>query len=147
MAIIDYLDQLAPEPRLLPSIAYDRALTIQICEIVNSGIQPLQNTAVLNELEKNYGLKAEQKTKWIQHWIARGLGSLEEILKKSSGDYCLGDQVTAADCFLIPQLFSARRFSLDLTPYPTILRIEEHTKSLDAFQLAEPSRQPDFQAQ
>lgn len=146
MAIIEYLDQIAPEPRLLPSSAYERALIIQICEIVNSGIQPLQNTAVMNELEKTYGLTPEQKTAWIQHWNQRGLSSLEEILKKTAGDFCLGDQVTAADCFLIPQLFSARRFSVDLAPYPTILRVEEHTKSIEGFQLAEPAKQPDYQA-
>ncbi len=146
MAIIDYLDHVAGEPRLFPNEPYERALTIQLCELINSGIQPLQNTAVVGELEKALGASAEQKKSWIQYWIKRGLDGLEETLVKTAGDFCIGNHVTAADCFLVPQLFSARRFEVDLTPYKNIRNIEEHTKTIEAFQLAEPSRQPDYQA-
>jgi maleylacetoacetate isomerase len=145
VAIVEYLDQIAPEPRLIPSSPYERALTLQLCEIVNSGIQPLQNTGVLKELENIYHFSPEQKNQWVRTWNERGLASFEEIIKKTAGDFCLGNQVTAADCFLIPQLFAARRFSVDLSRYPTILRVEESTKHLEAFLRAEPSRQPDHE--
>lgn len=145
MAIIDYLDHVAVEPRLFSSDPYERALTIQICELVNSGIQPLHNNAVTGALEKTYGVSSDNKKKWIQYWIHRGLAGLEETLAKTAGEFCVGDSVSAADCFLIPQLFSAKRFEVELAPFQTIRRIEEHTKTIEAFVLAEPSRQPDYQ--
>jgi maleylpyruvate isomerase len=145
MAIMDYLDNITQQPRLFPAEPFDRAMVIQICEAFNSGIQPLQNTSVTTALEKTYGLTTAQRTEWIQHWNQKGLTGVEEILKKTAGEFCLGNQVTAADCFLVPQIFSAKRFGVDLTPYPTIRRIDEAATRLEAFQRAEPSRQPDYQ--
>src|SRR6185312_3238012 len=78
MAIFDYLDQIVPNPNLFPNDAYDRAVVIQICEIVNSGIQPLQNTSVTAELDKTYHLSPEQRKGWIQEWNRRGLKALED---------------------------------------------------------------------
>lgn len=146
MAIIQYLEDICHAPSLFPHSAYEKALVIQICELINSGIQPLQNVAVTNELTKQYSFTGEQKTEWIKHWNKIGLFSIESLLKNTAGEYCLGDTVSAADCFLIPQIFSAKRFGVDISPYPTILRICEHASTLEAFQLAEPSRQPDYSA-
>jgi len=145
MAILDYLDNITQQPRLFPLSPFDRAMVIQICEGFNSSIQPLQNSSLMIALEKTYGLTSEQKTHWLNHWISNGLSGIEEILKKSAGVYCLGNEVTAADCFLVPQVFSSKRFNIDLSPYPTIQRIAEAANKLEAFQLAEPSRQPDYQ--
>jgi len=146
MAILEYLENICPQPPLFPIDPYERGLVIQICEIINSGIQPLQNLSVTAELEKRFHITAEQKTAWIHHWIQNGLNSVETILKKTAGAFCLGDTVTTADCFLIPQIFSAQRFGVDLSPYKQILLVNEHTSELEAFRLAEPSRQPDFSA-
>jgi len=145
MAICEYLDNITQQPRLFPLDPFDRAMVMQICEGFNSGIQPLQNTSVTGALEKKYGFTKAQLTEWIQHWNQKGLGGVEDLLKKTAGEYCLGDEVTAADCFLVPQVFSAKRFGVDLTPFPHIRRIEEAANRLEAFQLAQPSRQPDFE--
>jgi maleylpyruvate isomerase len=145
MAIFEYLDNVTQQPRLFPADPFDRAMVIQICEAINSGIQPLQNTSVMASLEKTYGFTSAQKTKWIQHWNHKGLAGIEDMLKKTAGEFCLGDEATAADCFLIPQVFSAKRFNVDLSPYPHIRRIDEAAMRLEAFQLAQPSRQPDFE--
>ena len=144
MAIIQYLEDVCREPALFPNTAYEKALVIQLCELINSGIQPLQNLAVTAELTKNYSFTTEQKNNWIQHWNNLGLSSVEEMLKITAGDFCIGDTITAADCFLIPQIFSAKRFAVDVSKYPTILRICEHAGEVEAFQLAEPERQPDY---
>ena len=144
MAIILYLDEVFSDFSLFPQDTFQKAKVIQACEIVNSGIQPLQNLAVTAELTKNYSFTTEQKNNWIQHWNNLGLSSVEEMLKITAGDFCIGDTITAADCFLIPQIFSAKRFAVDVSKYPTILRICEHAGEVEAFQLAAPERQPDY---
>lgn len=146
MSILEYLDQILPEPNLFPHEAYDRAIVMQICEIVNSGIQPLQNTSVMAELEKTYGLTSEQRKAWIHEWNRRGLKALEEILKKTAGDHAFGDTITAAECFIVPQVFSANRFGVPLNEYPTVQRVCHAVEELEAFMLAHPSRQPDFES-
>ncbi len=143
MAIFDYLENISPEPHLFPLEPFDRAVVTQICEIVNSGIQPLQNAAVMQELEKTYGFSAEQKKNWIKEWNHRGLRALEDLLKMTAGDYAFGDDVTAADCFIVPQIFSARRFGVELENYPTVLQVYHAAEELEPFVLAHPSRQPD----
>jgi maleylacetoacetate isomerase len=144
MAIIQYLEDVCHEPPLFPNIPYDRALVMQICETFNSGLQPFQNLAVLGELEKNWGATPEKKTEWIHHWNHIGLSTVETLLKKTAGDFAYGDKVTAADVFLVPHVFSAKRFNVDLSKYPNITRVNSNALELEAFQLAEPSRQPDY---
>lgn len=163
MAIIQYLEDICPEPRVFPSDPYEKAIVIQICEAFNSGIQPLQNLTVLAKLESLLPAATsavtatatttatvtpitashDVKKDWIHHWNHLGLASIEELLKKTSGDYCVGDTITAADFFLVPQIFSAKRFGVDTSQYPNIMRINEHALDHTAFQLAEPARQPD----
>lgn len=144
MAIIQYLDDICPDPLLWPRTPTHRAVVTQICEAINSGIQPLQNLSLLGKLTSEFHSTPEQNAKWIQHWNQIGLTAIESLLKKTSGQFCVGDKVTAADCFLIPQVFSAKRFGVDLSAYPNILKINENALALEEFQAASPERQPDY---
>jgi maleylacetoacetate isomerase len=143
MAILEYMDVVWPKPRLIPEDPYLAALTRQFCENINSGIHPIQNLKVLQELEKRYAVSQEGKTDWAAYWIRRGFASLEQFLEKTSKTYCIGGEITAADLFLIPQVVNARRYNVDLTPFPNIVRIDEACSKIPAFQRAHPTRQPD----
>ena len=143
MAIIDYLDQIKPEPLLFPKGAFQRALVIQACEVINSGAQPLHNLRVLQELEKRFAATEAQKNEWTAFWIATSLTALENLLSKHAGNFCFGQRVTAADCFLIPHLANADRFQVPLDPYPKLTRIRATCASINEFQKASPLSQPD----
>ncbi len=143
MAIFHYLDSQWPEPKLFPLDPYSRAKVIEICEAFNSGIQPLHNLSVLNYLNTGMGLPEEAKKKWMFHWMKLGLEKVEHLLKSTAGTYCLGGELTAADMFLVPQVFACKRFDVDFTPYPTISRINKTCEALEAFKKAHPSIQPD----
>lgn len=144
MAIMFYLDEVRPVPRLFPTEPYERAKVIEACEIINSGIQPLQNLSVFNELGSRFNANQEDKNSWAQFWILKGLKAFEKIIAPTAGKFCFGDQPGAADCFLVPQLFASRRMGADINQFPTLLRIEENAKELLAFQKAEPARQIDY---
>lgn len=143
MAIIEYLDQLKPMPRLFPADAYQRALVIQACEIINSGIQPLHNLNVLQELEKQFGANQTKKNEWSAHWLEHGLSTLEAFIAPHAGQYCFGNAVSAADCFIVPHFHSCSRYGVSLTPYPTLTRIAASCKDLAPFKQAAPEVQPD----
>ncbi len=145
VAIIDYLDRVNPAKRLFPEDPYQRARVLQACEIVNSGSQPNFNLRVLGMLEKSFGATQDQKNGWAQHWMNYGLRSLEDLLMTQAGEFCFGNDITAADCFLIPHLYSADRFHVTLEKYPTISRIRGNGMKLDAFKRAAPDAQPDYQ--
>ncbi len=146
MAIIQYLDDLYPERRLFPASPRDKAAVIQVCEILNSGIQPLQNLKVIKELETGFGLTKPDTERFVKHWILDGLTNLERVLEKTAGSFCFGGSVTAADCFLIPQCFASRRFGIDVeTFFPTISRVNTNALKLEAFAKAHPEKQVDFQ--
>jgi maleylacetoacetate isomerase len=140
MAILDWLEERFPTPPLLPGGDYERARVRALAELVNSGIQPHQNQAVLKWLKRRQpGLETE----WVKHWLAEGLGALELAVKAGAGRFCHGDAVSLADLYLVPQLHGARRFGVDLAPCPTLLRIDAACRELPAFRLAEPEAQPD----
>ena len=143
MAIITYLDKKIPSPPLFPENPQMLAQCLQICEIIGSGIQPLQNIGVLSYLEKEYSIKPTQKNNWIVHWISQGFIALEKILAKSSGDYCLGTTLSTADLFLIPQIYNARRFNVNMKDFPNITRIESHCLNHPSFLKASPANSPD----
>ncbi len=145
MAILEYLDEEFPRPPLLPTATYDRALVRQMCEIINSGIQPLQNLSVVQYLTNTLKLSEEQKDQWLQLWIQRGFDSLETLLQRHSGRYSFGDQISIADCCLVPQVFSAQRFKVDLTPFPKALEVYHSCMQLTDFIKASPEKQPDYQ--
>ncbi len=139
MAIVEYLDEQVPEPPLLPGSAADRAHVRAMAELVNSGIQPLQNLDTFAELEK-HGI---ERLPWGKHFIARGLVALETMARDRAGAFLFGDAPTLADIYLVPQLYNARRFALPLTPYPTLTRADDSARLHPAFQAALPERQPD----
>lgn len=134
--IIEYLDETRPRPPLLPSDPVQRAKVRGIVDTIVSGIQPLQNLNVLVRV-------GEGKQEWAKHWIERGFSSLEEELRSISGTCCFGDTITIADLCLVPQVFNAVRFGVDMTKYPIISRIHEFLSSLQEFQSTHPSKQPD----
>lgn len=145
LAIIEYLDELHPDPPLLPAVSRDRARVRALAMAVACDIHPLNNLRVVQYLERELGASPEQRTAWMQHWMALGLAGLEAQVADhpSTGDFCEGDTPTMADCCLVPQLYNARRYGLDLTPYPTLLRIDAACQTLAAFQDAAPEQQPD----
>lgn len=134
--IIEYLEETRPLPPLLPSDPVQRAKVRGIVESIVSGIQPLQNLNVLVRV-------GEGKQEWAKYWIERGFAALEEQLRNTSGTCCFGDSVTIADLCLVPQVFNANRFGVDMTKYPIISRINEFLSSLEEFQNTHPSKQPD----
>jgi maleylacetoacetate isomerase len=144
VAILDYVDHMFPFKPLFPSHPKERARVLQVCELINSGIQPLQNLKVNQYFEKEFGHSKGDTERWNRHWIERGLESLEKLLSSSAGTYCFGGDFTAADCFLVPQCFAARRFGVRLEKYPVIMRIDQACSMVQAVQAAHPEKQPDF---
>ena len=140
LPIILYLDEEFPEPALFPKTNFEKTEVLSFCESINSFIQPLQNFSVLKYIEQEF--EADKK-KWCQKWIARGFDSLEVLLKNKSGKFCFGDTLTCADVFLVPQVYNARRFEVDMKKYPTLEKVEQHCLSLEAFQKSIPENQID----
>lgn len=103
MAIMHYLEETRPQRPLMPQDVHKRCKVREICEVITAGIQPLQNLVVLIHVGE------EKKKEWAQHWITRGFRAVEKLLSTSAGKFCVGDEVTMADCCLVPQVFNARR--------------------------------------
>lgn len=143
MAIIDYLDRAIPEPLLFPLDLGERAFVMGVCEMVNSDITPLHNIDVLQVLQERFGADVEAQVAWAAHWITQGLHDLEAVLSSSAGKYAIGDNVSAADLFIVPQLHRARRFRVDTGEFPVLAGVERNCLALDAFERAAPERQPD----
>lgn len=145
LAIISYLEEQYPEPRLFPESPLKRAECIEFCEIINSGIQPLQNLRVLNYLQNDLQVSDEEKLKWINHWVQRGLQVVEQKLVHYQNDFCIDKVPTVADAFLVPQVYSGLRFNVSLDEFPRIREIYERCLEIDAFKKAAPENQIDAQ--
>lgn len=144
LAIIEYLDEAHPVPRLLPSDALARAQVRALAQMVACEIHPLNNLRVLKRLTGPMGLSESAKNDWIHHWIHMGFAALDKRLQQlGAQQFCWGDSPTLADACLVPQVFNAQRFEVSLEAYPAIRRIHAHCMSLDAFDRAQPSRCPD----
>ena len=145
LAIIEYLDELHPAPPLLPSTARDRARVRALAQTVACDIHPLNNLRVMQYLEKELGASEPQRLAWMRHWMTEGLAAFEAQVADhpSTDNFCEGDLPSLADCCLVPQLYNARRFGMDLSAYPTLLRIEASCQKLPAFRDAAPEAQPD----
>ena len=145
LAICEYLEEIRPEPRLLPGDAAARAQIRAMALAVACDIHPLNNLRVLLYLRGELRQEDEAVERWARHWIARGFEALEQLIARHSADgaHCHGTGVTLADVFLLPQVFNARRVELDLTPYPRLATVAAHLETLPAFDAARPERQPD----
>lgn len=143
MAIIEYLDEVFPKPLLFPQDPLLKAQVRQFCENINSFMHPLGNLKVLQYLESKHAYSTTDKEAWVQHWLKKGFEALESAAEKTHGKYCFGDEITAADLFLVPQIFTAERFKVDLNPYVTLSKINQQALELDFFQKAHPSKQID----
>jgi len=143
LAIIEYLDELHPQPPLLPSPPFERARVRGMALLIACDIHPLNNLRVLQYLETALGQAASVRDTWYRHWIAEGFRALEEMLGRdaSRGRYCHGESPSLADVCLVPQVFNARRFSVDLSPFPRIVAIDAACRELAAFSGAAPERQ------
>ncbi len=143
LSIIEYLDEKFTDITLLPQNLEQRALVRAFSLSIACDIHPLNNLRVLKHLTGELGLSDEQKNAWYKHWIITGFNGLEAQLADSKGQFCFGSQPTLADCCLIPQVYNALRFNIDLSAYPKIQSIYAHCNSLDAFQQATPEAQPE----
>ena len=145
MAIIEYLDEIAPTPPILPRDAYGRARVREIAYVVGCDIHPVNNLRVGQYLMSRFKLSVDDAASWRRHWIRVGFDALEAMLagSKDTGAWCHGDTPTMADILLIPQCANARREQLELDPWPTIARIEAHALQHPAFDAALPKNQPD----
>ena len=130
---------------LLPATARDRARVRSIAQVIACDIHPLNNLRVQQYLERELGASEEQRNAWTRHWIALGFDAVEAMLadNPATGEFCEGEDPGFADCCLVPQLYNARRFKVDLSGYPQILRIEAACAALPAFEAARPENQPD----
>ena len=142
LAIIEYLEEKHPSPALLPKDALGRARVRSLSNLVASEIHPVNNLRVLQHLKRALGQSQEQIDTWYRYWIADGLAKLEAELQRKNR-FCHGDAPTMADCCLVPQIFNAKRYQSDLAPYPNTMRVFDECMKLEAFDRAQPSKQPD----
>merc|ERR1712020_687439 len=141
MAILEFLEEMYPQVNILPTDTSKRAKVREICEIINAGTQPIQNLSVMNKHSEIQG----ERVAWSHFWINKGLIAVEVLISKSSGKYCVGDQVTMADCCLVPQVYNANRFKVDMEQFPNINKVIGNLEKMDAFIAAHPDNQPDKQ--
>jgi maleylacetoacetate isomerase len=145
LAIVEWLDETHPRPPLLPADPNGRARVRSIAQSIACDIHPLNNLRVLNYLTGTLGATEAQRDGWYRYWIDLGFEALEKRLagERATGRCCHGDTPTLADVCLVPQVANARRFNVDLAPYPTIVRIDAACNALAAFADAAPMKQPD----
>jgi len=144
LAILEYLDEVHPEPPLLPGGAAERARIRAIAQTIACEIHPLDNLKVLKYLKHTLRVDEEAKDAWYRHWVEEGLATVEALLADPrTGAFCHGDTPTLADCCLVPQIFNAQRFACRLDHVPTVMRIYQRCMTLEPFQRAAPGAQPD----
>jgi maleylacetoacetate isomerase len=145
LAIIEYLEETWHSHPVMPATARDRARVRSLAQLIACDMHPLNNLRVLQFFEHEWNVPQTEREGWVRHWIGSGLAAFESMLadNPSTGEFCDGEMPTLADCALIPQVYNAQRFGIDLSPYPTVLRINAHCLSLAAFDAARPENQPD----
>ena len=145
LAIVEYLNEIVPEPPLLPPDVYGRARCRELAYVVACDVHPVNNLRIGQYMKRAFGKTDEDVFDWHRHWIRLGFDALEEMLSSSphTGKFCHGDMPTIADICLIPQVANARRVKLEIAAWPTIARIEAHALAHPAFDAALPKNQPD----
>jgi len=144
LAIVEWLDETQPGAKLLPADAWGRARVRALAQMIACDIHPIQNLRVLQHLKRSLGQDQAAVDAWARHWIALGLAAFEQRLAEpQTGRFCHGETPGLADLCLVPQLFNARRFGLDLAAYPRALAVEAVCDGLEAFRAAVPEAQPD----
>ncbi|HEY0684082.1 MAG TPA: maleylacetoacetate isomerase [Steroidobacter sp.] len=145
LAIIEYLNDAYPQPPLLPTEPLARAHVRSMALAIACDIHPLNNLRVLNYLRQRLGQNEDGVNTWYRHWVSEGFRGLEQQVARYSSEqrYCFGDSLSLADVCLVPQMYNARRFDTDLTPFPKLVAISTHLESLSAFAAAKPEAQPD----
>lgn len=148
MAIMEYLDETWPNAPLMPATARDRQRVRALAQVIACDIHPLNNLRVLQFFEHTWNVPQAEREAWVRHWIQAGFEALETTLcdNPSTGTYCDGEVPTMADCCLVPQVYNAARFGVDMAPYRTLRRINEACLALEAFDAARPENQPDAPA-
>lgn len=142
LAIIEYLEELHPEPPLLPRQPLERARVRAACQLIACDIHPLGNSGVMAALRDRFGADEAARADWARHWIARGFAALE-VMAAEGGPYLLGKAITMADVLLVPQMYNARRFGVDLAPFPRLVAADAAMQALPAVEAARPEAQPD----
>lgn len=137
MSIIEYLEETRPSPPLLPKDPLKRSQARTLALIIGADIQPVQNLRVLKSVGD------DRKMEWGKNVIENGFEALEKTLQATAGKYCIGNEVTLPDLFLVPQVYNANRFKVDMARFPIISRVEQELAKLDAFKTSHPSNQPD----
>ncbi len=146
MAILEYLEEKYPQPAILPKGLEERAYVRQLAQICVADIHPVNNLKILMHLSGEFGITQNQKMDWYHKWIRLGFNATETLLERSpfrTGAYCCGDTVTMADMCLVPQVYNARRYDMDMTAWPLISEIEQACLKLETFISASPEKQPD----
>lgn len=144
LAILDWIEETQPGPKLLPADPWGRARVRALAQIIACDTHPIQNLRVLQYLKRELGQDQPAIDAWARHWIGLGLAAVEaRLAEPATGRYCHGDAPGMADLCLVPQLGNARRFGTDLAPYPRILAVEAACLALPAFRAAVPEAQPD----
>ncbi|NML45884.1 maleylacetoacetate isomerase [Ramlibacter sp. G-1-2-2] len=147
MAIIEYLDEMHPQPRLLPLDPFRRAQVRSLAQLIACEIHPLNNLRVLKYLVRDLKVDEEAKNAWYRHWVRDGLEAFErELQQLPASTYCYGDQPTLADCCLVPQIFNGQRFNVDFGGLTRTMAAFDACMKHPAFQQAQPSACPDNEA-
>ncbi len=141
--ILEWLEERYPAPALLPEATTDRAIVRAMAATIACDIHPLNNLRVVQALQRDFGLDAAAVQAWMARWMSEGFAALEVMIARHGRGFAFGDMPTIADCCLVPQVYSAERFAIDLTPYPQLMASVEQARMLPAFQAAHPDRQPD----
>jgi len=139
LAIIDWLESCFPEPRLIPADPADRAHVLALALTIAADIHPLNNLRVLKRLAA-LGLDQQARDDWYRHWVKEGFDALEPLAAARAGRFLFGDAVTLADVCLVPQMYNARRFDVELGSYPTLVRCDADAAALETFAAARPDR-------
>jgi maleylpyruvate isomerase len=144
-AILEWLEEAFPEPPLLPGGAAERAQVRAMAALIGCDIHPLNNLRVLKAIRSEFSASQEQVDAWAGRWIGAGFEALEVLIERHGQSFSFGDRPSLVDCYLIPQVYSAQRFNVDLTPFRRIMAVNERALALPAFAAAHPDRQPDAQ--